>query len=130
MLVVRTGKFWGLFTPGRLHQQVELKRKMDESGCNEKLSWFRGTVSMGSSRIGVCPALCLSGVHSGQRGSEWCWCGRARHLLAPVCGEIERRAECCSVGDSNPALIFGAPRCPPLPAPLLVLFTGQLWEGW
>lgn len=68
---MRTGKFWGLFSPGTLHQQAELRREMEESGCNEKLSWFRGRVPTVSPRIGVCPCptLYLSGGLSGQRGT-------------------------------------------------------------
>lgn len=41
-VVARTEKFWGLFSPRTLHQQAELRREREESGCDEKLSWFRG----------------------------------------------------------------------------------------
>ena len=52
----------------------------------------------------------LPGVgRGGRRGSVCFGFDRAGRLLAPMCGETERRAGSYSGVDSNPALISGAP---------------------
>lgn len=66
------------------------------------------------------------GRRGGRRGSVCCGSDRAGRLLAPVCGETERKAESYSGWTAIRPSSRG-PLCPPLPAPLLLLCTGQLW---
>lgn len=58
----------------------------------------------------VSPSIGVRSLPGGRRrGSVCCGSDRAGRLLAPVCGETERRAESYSGVDSNPALISRAP---------------------